>query len=80
MLDDAWRPDRSGILVMADDDDIPARYTERPGIKLLLVGERRTSLSLPMLGYVAGLIDGGMPTFIAVPGPPRLLLRQGFPQ
>ncbi|MFA7261646.1 MAG: hypothetical protein WC068_01380 [Caulobacter sp.] len=78
MLDDAWRPDRSGILIMADDDDIPARYTERPGIKLLLVGERRTSLTLPMLGYVAGLVDGGMPTFIAVPGPPGCFFAKAF--
>lgn len=78
MLGDAWRPDRSGILIMADNDDIPARYIERPRIKLLLVGARGASLSLPMLGYVAGLIDGGIPTFIAVPGPPGCFFAKGF--
>lgn len=78
MLDDGWRPDRSGILVVADNDDIPARYTERPGVKLILVGERRASLTLPVLGYVAGLIDGDMPAFIAVPGPPGHFFAKAF--
>lgn len=78
MLDDAWRPDRSGVLVVADNEGIPAGYPERPGIKLILVGERRTSLTLPVLGYVAGLIDGGVPAFIAVPGPPGHFFAKAF--
>lgn len=70
MLDDAWRPDRSGVMVVVDNDYIPARYTERPGIKLIVLGDRRTSLGMPVLGYIAGLIAGDVPTFIATPGPP----------
>lgn len=78
MLDDAWRPGRSGVMVVADNDHIPARYTERPGIKLILVGDHRTALAMPVLGYIAGLIDGDVPTFIALPGPPGHFLAKAL--
>src|SRR5690349_15196843 len=37
-LDDEWRPDRSGILITPQFDEIPAEFELREGIEFLLVG------------------------------------------
>lgn len=71
-LDDAWRPDRSGILIMFETDDsgIPPGYEIRPAIKFLVTGQKRALEALPFIRYLNGIIYNGAPAFLAVPGPP----------
>jgi hypothetical protein len=70
LLDEDWRPDRSEILIVFDNEGIPAAYRERPGVKLLLLGGDGLIRRPGFLQYVAGLVDGEVPAFIGVPGPP----------
>lgn len=71
-LDDSWRPDRSGILIVFETDDscIPPGYEIRPAIKFLVTGHKRSLEALPFIRYVNGVIYNGAPAFLAVPGPP----------
>jgi hypothetical protein len=68
-LDEAWRPDRSGIVIVFDDEGVPDRYPERPALKFILTGPDRALYTPAFLGYVAGLVDGGVPVLLAIPGP-----------
>lgn len=69
-LGDEWRPDRSGVMITLDGADIPPGYAIRPGFRLLMT-EAEVKLDPPAFaGYVAGLVDAGIPTFLSLPGPP----------
>ncbi|WP_293907979.1 hypothetical protein [Phenylobacterium sp.] len=78
MLDDAWRPDRSGIVVVFDDEGVPAGYPERPALKFILIGDERTLYTQAFLGYVAGLVDARVPVLLAIPGPPGTFGAKAF--
>ena len=71
VLDDAWRPDRSGVLILFETDEraIPPGYPCRPAIKFLITGPRGTIERIEFLRYLNGLIFHGVPTFLAAPGP-----------
>lgn len=68
-LDDAWRPDRSGIVVVFDDEGVPPDYPERPALKFVLTGPDAALYTPAFLGYVAGLVDARVPVLVAIPGP-----------
>src|SRR4051812_35981449 len=53
-LDEAWRPDRSKILVEFDSDDIPPGY-DGPGVKFTILGDIGQLEWQPFLDYVAAL-------------------------
>src|SRR5262245_29448606 len=40
-LGDDWRPDRSGVLIDFQIDDLPLHYPKRPGIRLTLVEKKK---------------------------------------
>ncbi len=69
-LPEDWRPDRSGVLVDFQSDDLPPHYPKRPGIRLTVFGPPETALKPGFLDYVARLVAADVPVILAVPGPP----------
>lgn len=68
-LGEDWRPDRSGVLIDFQMDDLPPQYMKRPGIRLTLV-DKKKALRRPFYDYVARLIANDMPVVLSVSGPP----------
>jgi hypothetical protein len=68
-LDEAWRPDLSGVLVLTEHD-VPASHRGRVGLKLLLVEAERALPSERLVGYLCALMGRGVPVFLSVQGPP----------
>jgi hypothetical protein len=69
-LDDRWRPDRCGILVVPEEQDIPAHFARRTGLNLVAY-RAPADLEAPfVIEMVAGLVHGNVPTFLSTPGPP----------
>ena len=64
-LGEDWRPDRSGVLIDFQIDDLPPHYPKRPGIRLTLVDKKKASRR-PFYDYVARLIADDMPVVLAV--------------
>jgi hypothetical protein len=68
-LGEEWRPDRSGVLVLAMRDEIPESFRYREGWNfVMLAGES----AIGRLGFVDRLIDlvaRGVPTFLTATGP-----------
>ena len=68
-LDDDWRPDKSGVLVTPQNENVPERFVLREGIEfMVLAGEdavRRPGFVETLLGFVRHEVA----TFIAIPGP-----------
>jgi len=69
-LPDDWRPDKSGVLVDFQSDDLPPHYPKRPGIRLTVFGPPENALKPGFLNYVARLVAADVPVILAVPGPP----------
>jgi len=68
-LGDDWRPDKSGVLIDFQVDDLPVHYPKRPGIRLTVV-DRERGLRRPFYELAARLIATDVPVVLAVPGPP----------
>jgi len=68
-LGDDWRPDKSGVLIDFQADDLPAHYPKRPGIRVTVV-DRDKALRRPFFDFAARLIAADVPVILAVPGPP----------
>jgi hypothetical protein len=68
-LGEDWRPDRCGVLIDFQVDNLPAHYPKRPGIRLWIV-DKKKALRRPLYDYVARLIAGDVPVILAVSGPP----------
>jgi len=74
-LPEDWRPDRSGVLVdtLAESDiqegEVPAPYRQQAGIKfLVLAGD---AIERPGFAeVVGGFVFSGIPSFLALCGPP----------
>jgi len=69
-LSEDWRPDKSGVLVDFQADDLPPHYPKRPGIRLTVFGPPEAALKPIFLDYVARLVASDVPVILAVPGPP----------
>lgn len=69
-LDDAWRPDRSQLLLRATDDDVPPGYASGIGIVFDMLGPCEILLRSATMDVIATLIDAGIATFLSVPGLP----------
>ncbi len=65
-LDDAWRPDRSQIMLRATDDDVPQGYASGIGVVFDLLGPCDILLRQQTLDVMATLIDDGIATFLSV--------------
>ncbi|HWE45421.1 MAG TPA: hypothetical protein VG407_05280 [Caulobacteraceae bacterium] len=69
-LDDAWRPDRSGVLIVEETDDIPWRFRNRIGVKFIIDGPDACVLNKKFILFLAGLISRDVACFLSVAGPP----------
>jgi hypothetical protein len=67
-LGEDWRPDRSGVLIDFQSEDLPSHYPKRPGIRLTLVDKRR-AMQRPFYDTVARLVASEVPVVLAVGGP-----------
>ncbi|HXL98838.1 MAG TPA: hypothetical protein VN932_02835 [Rhizomicrobium sp.] len=72
-LSDAWRPDRSNILVQ-----LHAPTEAGPAADLILLGPLGDSMTGELLNYIAALIEAGYRAFLALPGPPGHFVRKIF--
>lgn len=68
-LDQDWRPDLSGVLILTEHD-VPPKYERRVGLKFLLVDSDKPIHSARLTGYVIALVSRGVPVTFAVQGPP----------
>ncbi len=68
-LSEDWRPDKSGVLVDFQFDDLPNHYPRRPGIRLTIV-DKEKALRRPFFDVLAGFISSEVPVVLAVTGPP----------
>jgi hypothetical protein len=65
VLDDSWRPDRSGVFVELEP------HEGRTAISLVLVGNPLKIVRQPwFIDFVAAGIKGGQPLMLGIPGPP----------
>jgi hypothetical protein len=69
LLDNGWRPDRSGILITTASKHIPAGYPST-GLTFELTGSLERATWPPFLNLVCDLIEGGVPVFLSVRGQP----------
>jgi hypothetical protein len=68
-LDDEWRPDRSGVLITPETNDIPPEYELRDGIEFLIVGGEAAVRRPGFVEFVSLCVQRRIPTFVSVAGP-----------
>lgn len=66
-LDDSWRPDRSGLLLRATDDDVPEGYASGIGVVIDVLDGCDRLLRPEVMAVIAGLVDAGLAIFLSVP-------------
>lgn len=71
LLDDSWRPDRSGVLIAVGADERAAGLAPYETIKFIITDPSSWRPDKAFIGYVGALLAAGVTTFVAVPGPPR---------
>jgi len=71
VLDESWRPDRAGVLITVNDPrdrkDLPWSYKKSPAVvKFSVVDQGRFRAHIePFISYMGGLIESGVPVFLA---------------
>jgi hypothetical protein len=71
VLDDAWRPDRCGIIVTFTDEHVPPQYAPHTGIQFELFGDVHKAIAWhPFVAYLIELVRNGMPVFLQVAAEP----------
>ncbi len=69
MLNDEWRPDKSGVIVSPRRDSLPRGFSG-DGIEFLVFGGERAIRRKPFIAALASFIEGGVATYLAIAGPP----------
>jgi hypothetical protein len=69
-LDDRWRPDACGLLVVPEDEDIPPTFERRSGIGIIAFRSAKNLDEPFVFEMLAGLVYEKVPVFLSVPGPP----------
>jgi hypothetical protein len=69
LLDDSWRPDRCGVLVVLGADETPVTLSLYKSTKFIVTDDGAWIATPGFLSYVAGLVHAGVATYLAVPGP-----------
>ncbi len=68
-LDEGWRPDRSGVLVMPQNENVPEDFALREGIEFMILGGEDAVRRPGFVQFLAMLVARRVPVFLAVPGP-----------
>jgi hypothetical protein len=64
-MSDAWRPDQSGILIIAAD--VPPQFAGQFAVNLIVTGSPEVLRSDKFAGMVAGFIESGTAVYLDVP-------------
>jgi hypothetical protein len=73
VLDDAWRPDRCGIIISFTNEHVPAQYAKHPAIQFELFRDARTTITWqPFVAYLIELVRNGLPVLLQVPSEPGI--------
>lgn len=74
-LDDAWRPDLSGVLAMRSaPSELPGAWRHaRYGVHLVIIGGEAAVIRPAFADYVAKLLAQGVPVFLSAASPYILL-------
>jgi hypothetical protein len=64
-MDESWRPDLSGILMILGD--VPPESDARVAVELILIGQPDILESDRFVGMIAGFIENGTATYLTVP-------------
>ena len=70
-LDDAWRPDLSGVLAMRQAPaELPAAWRHAPyGVHLVVIGGEAAVMRPAFAAYVVSLMTRGIPVFLSAASP-----------
>src|SRR5262249_42888068 len=68
-LDDDWRPDRSGVLIVPQNENVPDRFALREGIEFMILGGVDAVRRPGFVETLMSFVRNGIATFIAIPGP-----------
>jgi hypothetical protein len=69
-LDDRWKPDRCGIMIVPEEDNVPPEFQRRQGLNFIAF-RKAEDLEQPfVIEMLAGLAHAQAPIFLSVPGPP----------
>jgi hypothetical protein len=68
-LDEEWRPDRSGVLVTPQNENIPAEFELREGIEFLIIGGEDAIRRPGFVETICTFVRRRVATFVAIPGP-----------
>ena len=79
-MDDAWRPDLSGVMTMRwAPAELPAAWRTAPyGVHMVILGGEAAVLRPAFIAYVADLIRRGIPVFLSAASP-YILLNEHVP-
>jgi hypothetical protein len=77
-LDDRWRPDNCGLLIVPEEDDIPVRFERRVGLNIVVFRSGADLDRQFVIEMLAGLVFGKVPTFLSAPGPPSFHFAKGL--
>lgn len=70
VLDDEWRPDRSGVLITDEYEDVPEGYALASGVRFIVFGDH-AAVRRPQFAHVIyHLVSTRTPVFLSIPGPP----------
>lgn len=70
MLTEDWRPDRSGVMLTIESAAAPLGFQAEHSVRFVLFRGPDPLRDPKVLGYLAGLVLGEIPTYMVVPGPP----------
>ena len=69
-LDDRWKPDRCGIMIVPEENHVPPGFQRRQGLNFTAF-RKPEDLEQPfVIEMLAGLAHAEVPLFLSVPGPP----------
>jgi hypothetical protein len=68
-LDEEWRPDRCGILITPQSEDIPAEFELRDGIEFMILGGEDAVRRPGFVEVLCLFVSRRVATFISIPGP-----------
>jgi len=67
-LDDEWRPDKSGVLIVGLSDEVPEAYRNKSGVQLV-IGYPKAIYKKDFAITVAKWVANRVPVFLAIPVP-----------
>jgi hypothetical protein len=68
-LGDDWRPDKSGVLITPQNENIPAHFVLREGIEFMVLAGEDAVRRLGFVETILTFVRREVATFIAIPGP-----------